>query len=226
MELNRRAPLVLIVEDHPLIVDSLVACIRSCNPQVRFETANSIRVATAILERKPAPALIVTDLTLTDCNGVATVAALRDRAPSSPLLVFTALDDPELRRGALDLGAIDYLIKSVSAETLCTAMCAVLGSGKTPPAQPRSDDAETADDPPRLANLLTKRQIVVLRELAAGRSNKEIALRLTLSDQTIGSHVKEILSRLGVRNRTEAVASYFELNSRDEHQRRKTDRPS
>jgi DNA-binding NarL/FixJ family response regulator len=62
-----------------------------------------------------------------------------------------------------------------------------------------------------MGRMLTRKQIAVIEELAAGRSNKEIAVRLGISDQTVGSHMKEILGRLGVKNRTEAVIRYIDM---------------
>src|SRR5450759_2636667 len=104
----------LIVEDPPLVADSLIACVRSSNADLEVETAETLLGATRTLAIRSAPLLIVTDLTLTDAKGTEAVRRLREAAPQSPLLVFTALEDAVLRREALALGAAGYLIKSVS----------------------------------------------------------------------------------------------------------------
>lgn len=204
---NRRTTFVLIVEDHPLVADSLAACVRACDAEAEVTTVESLRAALESLSWRPAPALIITDLTLTDSNGIETLRQLRAAAPTSSLLVFTALDDTALADQALALGAIGYLVKSSSTDALRQAIQSVIGRAEVRPALVSARDHE-------LEGLLTQKQIAVLEELAAGRSNKEIALRLGISDQTVGSHMKEILGRFGVRNRTEAVVRYLDLRRR------------
>lgn len=204
MQDDRRTPFALIVEDHPLVADSLVACVRHCGPALEVATAESLRAALHILARRPAPLLIVTDLTLTDTQGTEAVGRLRQAAPETPILVFTALDDPALRSEAKELGAIGYLIKSTSIQTLRDEICAVIAG--RPGRQPAP-----AVRPGKPSRLLTPKQVAVIDELIAGRSNKQIAVRLNLSEETVGSHMKEVLSRLGARNRTEAVVRYLEM---------------
>lgn len=197
------SPFALIVEDHPLVSDSLVACIHDCDATLRVDTAESLRVALAILARQPEPLLIVTDLTLTDANGAEAIRRLRDAAPDSPLLVFTALDEPALRAEAKALGARGYLIKNASIQTLRDEIRAALG------ARPKREPAVAAEDAPN--RLFTPRQLAVLEELAAGRSNQQIAVRMNISEETVRSHMKEILGRLAAKNRTEAVVRYLQI---------------
>jgi len=213
MQEDRRTPFALIVEDHPLVADSLVACVRDCNAELAVENAESLRVALRLLALRPAPLLIVTDLTLPDTTGTQAVRRLREAAPQSALLVFTALDDPILRSEAKELGATDYLIKNTSIQTLQDAILAVV-CGRPSEHQAAPERRGT------LSRLLTPKQHSVLQELAAGRSNKEIAERMNISDKTVGSHMKEIFGRLGVRNRTEAVVRYIEISNQP-HDRRK-----
>jgi len=204
MQEDRGAPFALIVEDHPLVADSLVACVRDCDAELEVNTAESLSAASRILALRPAPLLIVTDLTLTDAQGIEVLRCLREAAPHSSLLVFTALDDPLLRSEAKALGAIGYLIKSASIQTLRDKIREVIGER---PAKSHAAPAHSGT-PNRL---LTPKQLAVLEELAAGRSNKEIAARMNLSDATVSSHMKEILARLGVRNRTQAVVRYLDM---------------
>jgi len=203
MQDDRRTPFALIVEDHPLVADSLIACVGDCDPGLKVDTAETLRAALHILARRPAPLLIVTDLTLTDTQGTEAVGRLRQAAPATPILVFTALDDPALRSEATRLGAIGYLIKSTSIQTLRNEIRAVIGRHPA-----RQDIPPAGTD--KANRLLTPKQVAVIEELMAGRSNKQIAARLNLSDETVGSHMKEILSRLGARNRTEAVVRYLQ----------------
>lgn len=204
MQKVRHNPFALVVEDHPLVTESLVACIRACDPELEVLTADSLRAALRVLAQRPAPLLIISDLTLIDSEGTATVRGLREAAPASPLLVVTAIDDAHLRREAIELGVVRYVIKSTSTAVLRheiqLAIDACPNRERHPPA---------AGD--GLNHLLTRKQLAVLEELAAGRSNKEIALRMNIGDETVATHVKEILCRLAVRNRTEAVVRYLQI---------------
>lgn len=204
MKEERRVRFVLIVEDHPLVADSLVACVRDYDTLIEVNVAESLQTALRVLALRPVPLLIVTDLVLTDTSGTESVKRLREAAPRSPLLVVTALDDPALREQATKLGAIGYIVKSTSIQVLREEIRKALGErpagGEVAPGRIRALD-----------RLMTPKQILVLEELAAGRSNKEIALRMSIADETVGSHMKEILGRLGVRNRTEAVVRYLQL---------------
>ena len=194
----------LIVEDHPLVADSLIACVRSSNADLEVETAETLLGATRTLAIRSAPLLIVTDLTLTDAKGTEAVRRLREAAPQSPLLVFTAIEDAVLRREALALGAAGYLIKSVSIQAIRDKIQAIVGGRSIAKHQePRPVSA--------LQDIFTRKQLQVLEELPAGRSNREIAARLNMSEETVRSHMKEILARLGVRNRTEGVARYLKM---------------
>lgn len=207
-------PFVLIVEDHPLVADSLVSCVRACNAYIRIDTVESIHAALAILAERPTPLLIVTDLTLSDSNGMDTLRRLRGAAPKSPILVFTALDDPRLRAEARQFDVFAYLVKSTSIEALRDAICTVISGDSV------DEHCVVPEHATALNRLLTQKQLAVLEELVAGRSNKEIATRMNISAQTVGSHMKEILGRLAVRNRTEAVVRYFQLIKQPPNERR------
>lgn len=214
MQEDRRAPFALILEDHPLVAASLAACVRECDSELKVDIAESLAAALRILARRPAPLLIVTDLTLTDAQGTQAVRRMRVLAPQCPMLVFTALDDSKLRSEAKALGATAYLIKSTSIRLLRDEIRAVIGGRQVS----REVAPERAD---KASRVLTRKQVSVLEELVAGRSNKEIAARLGISDDTVGSHLKEIFNRLGARNRTEAVVRYLEMVSRAENRRRR-----
>lgn len=197
-------PYVLIVEDHPLVSDSLVACVRACDTGLEIATAESLRDAFHILAQRAAPILIITDLTLKDARGTEAVKRLREACCGCPLLVVTAIDDPVLRSETMQLGASRYLIKSASTQVLRNEIRAAIGTQHST----NNDPAARRDV---LRELLTPKQLVVLQELAAGRNNKEIASRLGIGDETVSSHIKEILGRLAVRNRTEAVIRYLQI---------------
>lgn len=208
---DRANSFALVVEDHPLVADSLVSCIQAFDPQIETLTTASVRAAEQMLAERPAPVLIITDLMLTDAKDTEAVRRLRAAAPHSPLLVFTALEDPKLRSEANACGANAYLVKSSTTQALMEKVRDILDG------HPRG----ASSAPPRLSQLqelLTERQLVVLEELAAGRSNKEIANRLKISDLTVNAHVKHIFGRLAVKNRTEAAVRYFLMTGQSPRQ--------
>ncbi len=204
MQGSRSTPYVLVVEDHPLVAESLVAIVRDFATSIEVCVVEALGPALKVIALRSAPLLILTDLSLTDMRGMEVVRSLRAAAHLSALLVVTANDDESLRREAAEAGAIGYIVKSTAIQLLRDRIGAVLSTYL-----PRNDPG--ADSSDRLQRILTRAQIAVLKELAAGRSNKEIAVRLSIRDETVGSHMKEILGRLGARNRTEAVVRYLDL---------------
>lgn len=204
MREDRGTPFALIVEDHPLVADSLLACVRDYDAALEVIIAESLHAALRILALRPAPLLIVTDLALTDTSGTEAVKRLHAAAPKSSLLVVTAFDDPMLRSQAKESGAIGFIVKSTSIQALRDEIRTALGGRQAASNVVRRGTAG-------LSRLLTPKQLAVLEELAAGRSNKEIATRMNISDETVGSHMKEILGRLAVKNRTEAVVRYLQM---------------
>lgn len=217
MQDDRRAPFALVVEDHPLVADSLVAFVRDCAPGLDIEVAESLAAALRILAQRTVPLLIITDLTLPDTQGAHSVRQLHAAAPASPLLVFTALDNPRLREEVMREGACGYFVKNTHAQVLREEIRLALG--KLPPEKRATPEIKN-----KAAGLLTPKQIDVLNELSTGRSNKEIAVRLNISDETVGSHMKDILGRLGAKNRTEAVVRYLQLINQPQDQRRRADK--
>jgi DNA-binding NarL/FixJ family response regulator len=202
-----RHPYVLIVEDHPLVADSLKACIHASYPDLRVSKVESLQAALATLIKWPDPLLILTDLNLADADGTDAVRKLRLAAPNCKLLVCTALEDPTLRAEAKALGAVGYVVKSASIQTLRQHISATIGH--CPPFERAGLDSAS-----NVTHPLTTRQEAVLEELSSGRSNKEIAIRMNITVETVGSHMKEILRRLRVKNRTEAVTYYFKMKER------------
>lgn len=201
---HRNLPYVLVVEDHPLVAESLVACVRDHAAALHICVVESLGAAARLIAERTAPVLILTDLALADASGTEVILRLRALAPHIPLLVVTATDDPALRDQARESGAIDYVLKSTAIPALRHQIGVIL-QGILPGAVAAVPVADSLD------RLLTRAQIAVLAELVSGRSNKEIAAKLMIGDETVGSHVKEILARLAVRNRTEAVVRYLQL---------------
>jgi len=167
--------------------------------------ATSLNFALKLVDKSP-PLLIVSELVLTDATGIEALRRLRFAAPDCALLVFTVSDDQALRHAAIELGVTAYFVKNVPAKQIQDAIRSSLGFGMMV--------GEISLDSNESEIGLTRRQIEVLEELVAARTNRQIAKRLQISTETVGSHMKEIRGRLGTKTRTEAVVRYLKLMSR------------
>lgn len=192
----RRRKKVLVVEDHPLFSLAIGGIVAQVDPAAEVRSAPSLADALAALAQGD-PDLVLLDLNLPDVSGLAAVTALRDRLPEAPILVISASEDAVLRREIGKAGIRDFIPKTAaSAQIVASIRQAIHGGG-----------GPALGSAPAMA--LSQRQLEVLREMATGKANKEIARSLGISIDTVRAHVVEILARLGVRNRTEAVRVFF-----------------
>lgn len=205
---------VLIVDDQRLFRDGL-ATLLSVRPEVEVvgEAANGLEA----LERAAAlrPQVVLMDLRMPVLGGVEATRRLRAADPQVRVVALTTFDDDDDVFEALRAGAVGYLLKDVSAEVLVEAVrVAARGESFLHPSVARKVVAEFT----RLAEVsaptpiaeppvesLSERELQVLRLLAAGSSNKEIALALRLAEGTVKNHVTNVLGKLGVRDRVQAA---------------------
>lgn len=165
------------------------------------------------------PDVLLLDLRMPGRDGLATLTALRDRGDEVPVLVLTTFDDDGLVLEALRCGAHGYLLKDVTLEQLVDAI-RTLAQGRTlvqPAVTERLLRAVSERPRPAARNQLThlepltERELEILRLLASGFSNREIAAGLHLATGTVKNHVSTVLLKLGVRDRTRAVLRALEL---------------
>lgn len=165
------------------------------------------------------PDVLLLDLRMPGRDGISTLEALRARGDDVPVLVLTTFDDDELVLRALRAGARGYLLKDVTLEQLVGAI-GTLAAGQTL-VQPALTDRlvrslGTLPDPTLEESLppaqpLTVRETEILRLLAGGYANREIAAALHLAEGTVKNHVSNVLLKLGVRDRTRAVLRALHL---------------
>ncbi|MFF4241398.1 response regulator [Actinomadura geliboluensis] len=167
--------------------------------------------ALAVLEFAP-PDVLLLDLRMPGRDGIATLTAMRERGLAVPTLVLTTFDDDELVLRALRAGASGYLLKDVTLDQVVTAIRTLAEGGtlvqpglteRLLQAMRRMPDPDDPRDLP--PQPLTDRERDVLRLLAAGYANREIADALHLAEGTVKNHVSSVLAKLGVRDRTRAV---------------------
>jgi DNA-binding NarL/FixJ family response regulator len=195
---------VLVVDDHPVVRQGLIA-ILGYEPDIEVvgDAADGEQAVRLILERRPDVVLL--DLRLPRLDGVEVMRQVRAQAPEVRFLVLTTYDTDEYIGPALAAGAQGYLLKDALPEELARGVRAVMrGAAALEPAVAarlleRMAEGERGDE-------LSERELEVLRLLVAGASNKAIAAQLSLSENTIKTHISRIFAKLGVQSRAEAVA--------------------
>lgn len=194
----------LLIEDHPLMADAIGSSLWRWLPGLQILRAYSWDEARIILQTPSTPpAFVVTDLQLPGSPPERTLQSLRQWQPDVPLLVLTMLDDMFTQRLCASYGAL-YLCKSAAADQLKQTLQGWLGQEKWM----RWSVQPLLRNHPMQG--LTARQTDILRELANGRSNREIADMLFISEDTVRTHIKTLFSRLNVKNRTQASKIYLQ----------------
>lgn len=191
---------VLLADDHPIVRDGLAAII---NLQSDLEVVAEAGDGVAAIDRYEAlkPDVLVLDLRMPRADGLTVVQQLLARHPDARILVMTTYDGDEDIFQCLRAGARGYLLKDAGRQEILGAIRAVAGGGQY------TSHSVAAKAMQRMAKpSLTQREIEVLGQLAQGRSNKDVARRLNITEGTAKTHVKSILTKLEAMSRTEAVA--------------------
>ncbi|HNO88104.1 MAG TPA: response regulator transcription factor [Rhodocyclaceae bacterium] len=200
---------ILIIEDHVLVREAMALTLAQVGEGVFCQQASSAAEAIALLEDDPDCDLLVVDLMLPEMNGFSLLGVIAKRFPDVPALVVSALDDRESVHRAMKAGASGFVSKASPSNTLIEAVRTVLDGGVfTPEATSGSDGSgRTRRASQAFAERfqLTAAQGRVLELVAQGKSNRDIADLLGLSEGTVKVHVSAILRSLGVTSRAQAL---------------------
>lgn len=191
---------VLIVDDHPMIRAGLAATI---SPEADMEVVGSASNGTEGVElyRQHRPDVALMDLKMPGMAGVDAIVAIRTEFPTARIVVLSTYQGDEDIYRALDAGAITYLLKDMVADRMMGVIREVAGGGRPIPPEVAQKLTDRMFQPS-----LTGREREVLDVIAHGKRNKEIAAELGISEETVQGHVKNILAKLAVHDRTGAVA--------------------
>jgi DNA-binding NarL/FixJ family response regulator len=190
---------VMTVDDHPLLREGIAAVIEGQADMKLVGEATNGREA---IERYRSlrPDVTLMDLRMPDINGIEAIAAIRSEFPGARIIVLTTYTGDAQALGALKAGASAYLLKSMLRKDLLDTIRTVHAGKRRIPPEIATEIAEHAAD-----DALTEREIEVLRRVALGNSNKQIAAQLTISEGTVKAHMKSIMPKLSARDRTHAV---------------------
>ncbi len=192
---------VLVIEDHNVVREGLVALLRVAEGlDVVGEAADGVEAITQF--RKHQPDITLVDLRLPRMSGVDVIERIRMETPHARFIVLTTYDGDEDIYRALKAGARAYLLKGMTSEELINTIRAVhAGKSYIPPAiAERLAERMGAQD-------LTPREFEVLEHIVQGKSNKEIAAELEVSEATVKTHINSLLGKLGVTDRTQAATA-------------------
>ena len=190
---------ILIVEDHSIVRQGLVALLKTV-PDFLVVAEASDGGPAVNLFRTHQPDVTLMDLRLQKMNGVDAILRIRHEFPDARIIVLTTFDGDEDIYRALQAGARGYLLKGMQGEELMEAIRAVHAGKSRIPGPVAERLAERFS-----GSALTERETDVLKEIVHGNSNKEIASVLNISEATVKTHINNLLSKLGVSDRTQAA---------------------
>jgi DNA-binding NarL/FixJ family response regulator len=191
---------VLSVDDHPLLREGIAAIINN-QPDMMMAAQAATGGEAIEMFREHRPDVVLMDLRLPDMSGIDALIAIRSELADACVIMLTTFEgDVEIQR-ALKAGARGYLLKSTPPKELVQVIRNVHAGKKGIPSQIAAHLAEHMSD-----EALTGREIEVLRQVAEGNRNRDIAEKLFISEETVKVHIKHVMDKLGASDRTQAVA--------------------
>ena len=201
---------VLLADDHETVRDGLRLLV---DAQADMEVVGEASNGTAAIERTVAlkPNVVVLDLTMPGMSGLSAARLLKDRVPSAAVVALTRHDDDAYVQELLDAGASAYILKQSASAELLHAIRVAAGGGRY--LDPALSPPDSARDPRRKPTTprITDREVEVLRMMAVGRSNKDIATALDITVKTVEVHKANAMRKLGLKGRTDVVR-YASMN--------------
>jgi DNA-binding NarL/FixJ family response regulator len=198
---------VLVADDHSLFRDGIISLLEAAGFEVVGQAGDGQAAVEAALRLRPD--LVLLDITMPQLSGLEALRLIKAKLPETQVVMLTVSDDDANLLEAIESGALGYLLKNLSADQFFEMLdglqrgeAAMTRQTTTRLMKGLADLSPQRADP---AQSLTQREVELLRLVAEGMSNKAIAQMLSISENTIKYHMRNILQKLGVQNRTEAV---------------------
>ncbi|MEB7998850.1 response regulator transcription factor [Staphylococcus saprophyticus] len=202
---------IILVDDHHIVRQGLEFLLSTVEDLEVIGGFSDGQTFLDYLENNTLPDIVLLDLVMPEMNGIEITEWMKKKYPNVKILVLTSYIDDEHVISAIDKGADGYEMKDVEPEQLIKTIKHVLAGEKI--IHPQAQHViETVNKKPHYANKLSKRESEVLTEMAKGKTNKEIAETLFVSEKTIKTHVSHIFSKLQVTDRTQAAIYAMQNN--------------
>jgi len=195
---------VMLVDDHAMVRRGLATFLKVFDDLQLIGEAETGAAAIKLCG-ETLPDVVLMDMVMPDMDGASATRIIRQQFPQVQIIALTSFKEGNLVKNALEAGAIAYLLKDVSADDLARAIRAAHVGHATLSPEAAQAFVETSSLPPVPGLDLTEREREVLALMVEGLNNTQIAGRLTVSPSTVKSHVSNVLAKLGVTSRTEAV---------------------
>jgi len=194
---------IIIADDHGIVRQGLRMYLQ-LDPQLQVVGEASNGKEALDLAGKLHPDVVLMDILMPVMDGLEATTAIRKQYPDTEVIALTSVLDDATIQQVIRAGAIGYLLKDTSSDELCSAIHAAM-AGQVQLSRQVALRMVTRQSEAGLLKTLTEREMEVLRQMALGCSNKEIALNLYITEKTVKAHVSSILSKLGAVSRTQAV---------------------
>lgn len=210
---------ILIADDHPLFREAICNVVAAGFPGSELLETYDLDSALGIAREHDDLDLILLDLNMPGMHGLNGLVTLRNESPSIPVVIVSAEEDKQVVLQAITYGAVGFITKSSPRAQMTEAIEQILaGDVYLPSDIIRSSRTITRRTPeetplsPELLYALTRKQLLVLERMAKGESNKQIAYHLNIAETTVKAHVSEILRKLNVSNRVQAILSVVDVD--------------
>lgn len=195
---------VVLVDDHHIVRQGLEFLLSTVDDLEVVKGFSDGKTFLSYIEQHHLPDIVLLDLVMPEMNGIEITEVLKRQYPQVKVLVLTSYVDDEHVISAIDKGADGYEMKDVEPQKLIETIHKVLNGERIIHSEAKSV-IETVSKKPHFTNKLSKREVEVLREMVKGKTNKEIAQTLFVSEKTIKTHVSHIFNKLQVTDRTQAA---------------------